>query len=157
LEGKTTTKIRNKRRAFIMKKYFQFDELGTSYKKEFIGGLMTFLSMAYILFVNQAMLSLADVPDLPAEMRMDTGAVFVATAIAAAIGSLLMGLIAKYPVALAPGMGLNAFFAFSVVLGMGVPWQTALSGVLVSGIIFVILTLTGIRETIINAIPAELK
>lgn len=140
-----------------MRKYFQFDELGTTYKREFIGGLTTFLSMAYILFVNPAMLSLSDVPDLPDSMRMDAGAVFVATAVAAAIGSLLMGLIAKYPVALAPGMGLNAFFAYSVVLGMGVPWQTALAGVFVSGVIFILLTLSGIRETIINAIPAELK
>ncbi|MCH1627479.1 NCS2 family permease [Ferdinandcohnia quinoae] len=140
-----------------MKNYFQFDELGTTYKREFIGGLTTFLSMAYILFVNPAMLSLSDVPDLPDAMRMDSGAVFVATAVAAAIGSLLMGLIAKYPVALAPGMGLNAFFAYSVVLGMNIPWQTALAGVFVSGIIFILLTLSGIRETIINAIPAELK
>jgi len=140
-----------------MKKYFQFEQLGTNYRRETIAGLTTFLSMAYILFVNPAMLSLSDIPDLPAEMRMDQGAVFVATALAAAIGTLLMGIIAKYPVALAPGMGLNAFFAFSVVLGMGVPWQTALSGVLVSGIIFIGLTLTGLREKIINAIPAELK
>lgn len=140
-----------------MKKYFQFDELGTTYRKEFVGGLTTFLSMAYILFVNPAMLSLADIPDLPPEMRMDAGAVFVATALAAAFGTLLMGVIARYPIALAPGMGLNAFFAFSVILGMGIPWQTALSGVFVSGVIFILLTLSGIRETIINSIPAELK
>ncbi|WP_102349706.1 NCS2 family permease [Bacillus sp. Marseille-P3661] len=140
-----------------MKKYFQFEELGTNYKREFIAGLTTFLSMAYILFVNPNVLSLADIPDLPPEMRMDGNAVFAATAIAAAIGSLLMGLIAKYPIALAPGMGLNAFFAYSVVLGMQVPWQTALSGVLVSGLIFILLTLTGVREKIINSIPAELK
>src|SRR5690606_7633905 len=117
----------------------------------------TFLSMAYILAVNPAMLSLSDIPDLPSEMRMDVGAVFVATALAAAVGTLLMGLLAKYPVALAPGMGLNAFFSFSVVLGMGVPWQHALAGVLCSGIIFIILSISGIREIIINAIPAELK
>ncbi|WP_017755002.1 NCS2 family permease [Calidifontibacillus oryziterrae] len=140
-----------------MKRYFQFEELGTNYQREFIAGLTTFLSMAYILFVNPSMLSLADVPDLPAEMRMDQGAVFVATAVAAAIGTLIMGVLARYPVALAPGMGLNAFFAYSVVLGMGIPWQTALSGVLVSGCIFIVLTLSGIRETIINSIPAELK
>ncbi|MFT4417210.1 NCS2 family permease [Fredinandcohnia humi] len=140
-----------------MKKYFQFDELGTSYRKEFIGGLTTFLSMAYILFVNPSILSLSDVPDLPADMRIDAGAVFVATALAAAIGTLIMGLVARYPVALAPGMGINAFFAYSVVLGMGISWQTALSGVLVSGIVLVLLTLTRIREKIINAIPAELK
>lgn len=140
-----------------MKRYFNFDELGTSYKKEFIGGLTTFLSMAYILFVNPQMLSLADIPDLPEGIGMDPGAVFTATALAAAIGTLLMGVIGKYPIALAPGMGLNAFFAFSVVLGMGIPWQTALAGVLVSGIIFIILSLSGIREKIINVIPAQLK
>jgi adenine/guanine/hypoxanthine permease len=141
----------------LMKKYFQFEELGTNYRREFIGGLTTFLSMAYILFVNPLTLSLSAVPDLPPEMRMDQGAVFVATAIAAAVGSLLMGLIAKYPIALAPGMGINAFFSFTVILTMGIPWQTALSGTLVSGIVFILLTLSGLREKIINAIPAELK
>ncbi len=140
-----------------MKKYFQFDELGTTYKREIIGGLTTFLSMAYILFVNPSILSLSDVPDLPSELRMDANAVFVATALAAAIGTLIMGVVAKYPVALAPGMGLNAFFAYSVVLGMGISWQTALSGVLVSGIFLVLLTLTRIREKIIDAIPQNLK
>lgn len=141
----------------VIKKYFQFDELGTNYKREIIAGLTTFLSMAYILFVNPAVLSLSAVPDLPNEMRMDQGAVFTATAIAAAVGSLLMGLIARYPIALAPGMGLNAFFAFTVVLTMGIPWQTALSGVLMSGMIFILLTLSGIREKIINSIPEDLK
>ncbi|MBM6618622.1 NCS2 family permease [Bacillus suaedaesalsae] len=140
-----------------MKRYFQFEELGTNYKKEFIGGLTTFLSMAYILFVNPDILSMSAIPDLPEEMRMNKEAVFTATAIAAALGSLLMGIIARYPIALAPGMGLNAFFSFTVVLGMGIPWQTALSGVLVSGLIFIALTLTGAREKIINAIPAQLK
>lgn len=131
-----------------MKRFFQFEDLGTNYKTEFVAGLTTFLSMAYILFVNTDILSATG---------MDQGAVFTATAIAAAVGSLLMGLIAKYPIALAPGMGLNAFFAFSVVLGMQVPWETALAGVFVSGLIFIVLTLTGVREKIINAIPAELK
>jgi adenine/guanine/hypoxanthine permease len=140
-----------------MKRYFQFDELGTNYKKEFIGGLTTFLSMAYILFVNPSVLSLSVIPDLPDAMRMDQGAVFTATAIAAAVGSLIMGILAKYPIALAPGMGLNAFFAFTVVLTYGVPWETALSGVLVSGLVFIVLTLSGIREKIINAIPSEMK
>ncbi|MGD6818230.1 NCS2 family permease [Metabacillus sp. 84] len=140
-----------------MKKYFQFEELGTNYRKETIGGLTTFLSMAYILFVNPMTLSLSTVPDLPDSMRMDQGAVFTATALAAAVGTLLMGLLARYPVALAPGMGLNAFFAFTVVLTMGIPWQTALSGVLVSGIFFTLLTLSGLREKIINSIPSELK
>lgn len=140
-----------------MKKYFQFDELGTNYRREIIGGLTTFLSMAYILIVNPLTLSLNSVPDLPDSMRMDPGAVFVATALAAAVGSLFMGLIARYPIALAPGMGLNAFFAYTVILTYGIPWQTALTGVLFSGLIFIVLSLTGVRETIINAIPAELK
>ena len=140
-----------------MKKYFEFDKLGTNYRREIIGGLTTFLAMAYILVVNPLTLSLEAIPDLPDAMRMDKGAVFVATALAAAVGSLFMGLIAKYPIGLAPGMGLNAFFAFSVVLGMGIPWQTALTGVLFSGLIFIVLSLSGLRETIINAIPAQLK
>lgn len=131
-----------------MKKYFQFKELGTNYRRETIGGLTTFLSMAYILAVNPLMLANAD---------MDKDSVFVATALAAAIGTLIMGILAKYPIALAPGMGLNAFFAFSVVLGMGMPWETALTGVMFSGLIFIILSLTGLRETVINAIPAQLK
>ncbi|RFB10979.1 NCS2 family permease [Bacillus sp. HNG] len=140
-----------------MKKYFQFDELGTTYRREIIGGITTFLSMAYILFVNPSILSLSDVADFPEALRMDANAVFVATALAAALGTLIMGVVAKYPVALAPGMGLNAFFAYSVVLGMGIAWQTALSGVLVSGIVLVLLTLTRIREKIIDAIPQNLK
>lgn len=140
-----------------MKKYFEFEKLGTNYRREIIGGLTTFLAMAYILVVNPLMLSLDAIPDLPDAMRMDKGAVFVATALAAAVGSLFMGLIARYPIGLAPGMGLNAFFAFSVVLGMGIPWQTALTGVLFSGLIFIVLSLSGLRETIINAIPMQLK
>jgi len=131
-----------------MKKFFQFEELGTNFKTETTAGITTFLAMAYILFVNPQTLSAAG---------MDEGALFTATALAAAIGTLVMGLVAKYPVALAPGMGLNAFFAYTVVIGYGIPWETALSGVLVSGIILVILTLTGIREMIINAIPGNLK
>ena len=140
-----------------MKKYFEFDKLGTNYRREIIGGLTTFLAMAYILAVNPLVLSLDGVQDIPDSMRMDKGAVFVATALAGAVGSLFMGLIARYPIGLAPGMGLNAFFAFSVVLGMGVPWQTALTGVLFSGLIFIGLSLSGLREMIINAIPAQLK
>lgn len=140
-----------------MKKYFEFDKLGTNYRQEIIGGVTTFLAMAYILVVNPSMLSLESVADLPEAMRMDKGAVFVATALAAAVGSLFMGIIAKYPIGLAPGMGLNAFFAYTVVLTYGIPWQTALTGVLFSGLIFIILSLSGIREIIINAIPAQLK
>ncbi|TWT14514.1 NCS2 family permease [Planomicrobium sp. CPCC 101079] len=140
-----------------MKKYFLFDELGTNYRREIIGGLTTFLAMAYILVVNPLTLTLDSVPDLDASLRMDYGAVFMATALAAAIGCLIMGILAKYPIALAPGMGLNAFFAYTVILTYGIPWQTALTGVLFSGLIFIVLSLSGIRETIINAIPADLK
>lgn len=140
-----------------MRNYFKFDELGTNYKKEILGGLTTFLSMAYILAVNPAMLSLAGVKNIPDSMRMDAGAVFVATILASIVGCLFMGLIANYPIALAPGMGLNAFFAFTVVLQYNIPWQTGLTGVLFSGIFFALLTMTGLRETIINAIPFELK
>lgn len=140
-----------------MKKYFEFEKFGTSYKTESVAGLTTFLAMAYILIVNPLMLSLASVGDYPDALRMDQGAVFTATALSAAIGCLVMGLYAKYPIALAPGMGLNAFFGYTVVLTMGIPWQTALAGVLVSGLIFIALTLTGLREKIINSIPAELK
>lgn len=129
-------------------KYFEFGKFGTSYGKEILAGLTTFLAMAYILAVNPLILG---------DAGMDTGAVFTATAIAAIIGSLVMGLYAKYPIALAPGMGLNAFFAYTVVLGAGVAWEQALGAVFVSGIIFLILAVSGIRETIINAIPSSLK
>ncbi|MFJ8089898.1 NCS2 family permease [Lysinibacillus sp. NPDC095746] len=131
-----------------MKKYFMFDQLGTNYRREIIGGITTFLAMAYILAVNPGMLENAG---------MDKGAVFVATALAAAVGSLIMGIFAKFPISLAPGMGLNAFFAFTVVGAYGIPWQTGLTGVFFSGVIFIILSLTGIRETVINAIPVQLK
>ncbi|MEB2302189.1 NCS2 family permease [Lysinibacillus xylanilyticus] len=131
-----------------MKKYFMFNELGTNYRREIIGGITTFLAMAYILAVNPGILENAG---------MDKGAVFVATALAAAVGSLIMGIFAKFPISLAPGMGLNAFFAFTVVGAYGIPWQTGLTGVFFSGVIFIILSLTGIRETVINAIPVQLK
>lgn len=141
-----------------MKKYFRFEELNTNYRTEFIAGLTTFLAMAYILFVNPSTLSLESVEVLPDGVtRMDKGAVFTATAIAAAVGTLFMGVIARYPIGLAPGMGLNAFFAYTVVLGYQIPWETALAGVLASGVIFIFLTLSGLREKIINAIPANLK
>jgi adenine/guanine/hypoxanthine permease len=140
-----------------VKKYFQFEELGTTYRREFMGGLTTFLAMAYILVVNPITLTLANIPDLPESMRMDYGAVFVATALAAAVGSIIMGLLGKYPMALAPGMGLNAFFAYTVVLGSGIPWQHALGAVLISGVFFLLLTISGWREKIINAIPIDLK
>lgn len=128
--------------------YFELEKLGTDIKTEFIAGITTFLAMAYILFVNPLTLSVTG---------MDEHAVFTATALAATIGTLIMGIIAKYPIATAPGMGLNAFFAYTVVLGYGIPWETALSGVFISGVILVILTMTKIREIIINAIPESIK
>lgn len=141
-----------------MKKYFEFDRLQTNYKTEFMAGLTTFLAMAYVLFVVPSTLALVGVEDLPDGVtRIDQGAVFTATAIAAAVGSLFMGVIAKYPIVLAPGMGLNAFFAYTVMLGYGIPWEIGLAGALVSGLIFMVLTLTGLREKIINSIPGQLK
>lgn len=133
----------------MISRYFRFGENETNFRREVTGGVTTFLAMAYILFVN---------PSILGDAGMPKDAVFTATALAAVIGCLLMALIANYPVAIAPSMGLNAFFAYSVVLGpMHVPWQTALVGVLFSGIIFVIITLLKIREMILNAIPQDLK
>lgn len=130
-------------------RFFRFQEHNTNMRTEVVAGVTTFLTMAYILIVNPAILGY--------DGGMDFGAVFVATAVAAAIGTLLMGLLANYPIALAPGMGLNAYFTYTVVLGMGVPWQTALGAVFISGVAFLILTMTKIRETIINAIPSGMK
>ncbi|WP_091040216.1 solute carrier family 23 protein [Glycomyces harbinensis] len=127
----------------------------TNWKREILAGTTTFLAMAYILAVNPGILSFgltAAGVDAP-----NPGAVFTATALASALGCLVMGLWARYPIATAPGMGLNAFFAFTVVLTLGIPWQTALTGTLVSGVLFFILAVTGAREAIINAIPAQLK
>ncbi|MDT9725906.1 NCS2 family permease [Xylanibacillus composti] len=134
-----------------MARYFEFAKYGTTYRKEFVAGLTTFLAMAYILAVNPGMLS--------DQTGLEFGEVFTATAVAAIIGTLVMGIVAKFPIALAPGMGLNAFFAYTVVsdFGMGIPWQDALAGVFISGLIFLVLSFTGIRETIINAIPQGLK
>ncbi|HEU5139479.1 MAG TPA: NCS2 family permease [Bacillales bacterium] len=131
-----------------MERFFRYKENGTTHRREVTAGVTTFLAMAYILFVN---------PSILADAGMDKGAVFTATALSAVIGCLLMALVANYPVAIAPSMGLNAFFAYSVVIGMGVPWQTALVGVLFSGILFVIITLLKLREMILNAIPQDLK
>ena len=129
-------------------KTFKLSENNTSVKTEVIAGITTFMTMAYILVVNANILS---------ETGMDKGAVFAATAIAAFIGSCAMGLLANYPIALAPGMGLNAFFAYTVVLGMGYSWQFALCAVLIEGIIFILLTITNVREKIIDCIPPVLK
>ncbi|MCB5240015.1 MAG: NCS2 family permease [Niallia nealsonii] len=140
-----------------MKKFFKFEELGTNYRREFLGGFTTFLAMAYILAVNPFTLTLGDVADLPDALRMDYGSVFVATALAAAVGSLIMGIFANYPIALAPGLGLNAYFAYTVVLTQGHPWQYALAAVFISSVFFLLLTISGLREKLINAIPIELK
>ncbi|MBZ1510058.1 NCS2 family permease [Leuconostoc mesenteroides] len=128
--------------------YFKLDELNTSVRTEFIAGLTTFASMAYILFVNPTVLGAAG---------MDKGAVFTATAIASAVATIFMGVVALYPIAIAPGLGVNAFFAYSVVIGMGVKWETAIAGVFVAALIFLVLTFFKIREKIINIIPQNLK
>lgn len=140
-----------------MRKYFEFDKLGTNYRREIIAGITTFLAMAYILAVNPFILSGADLPaDLKANYP-DYGAVFTATALAAAIGTLVMAFVGRLPIAQAPGMGLNAFFTYTVVLSMHIPWQQALAGVFISCTIFLILSLTGVREAIVNSIPQGLK
>lgn len=131
-----------------MKNYFQFAERNTSYKQETIAGITTFLSMAYILAVNPVMLS---------QTGMDKGALFTATALTAIVGTLLMGLMSNYPIGVAPSMGINSFFTYSVCIGMNIPWQTALAGVFIAGILFMILSLLKIREKIINVIPEDLK
>ncbi|PWG00555.1 NCS2 family permease [Levilactobacillus bambusae] len=128
--------------------YFHFDEMGTSFRIEFIAGLTTFVSMAYILFVN---------PNVLGASGMDKGAVFTATALASAFGCFLMGILANYPIAISASLGINAFFSYSVVIGMHVPWQTALAGVFAASILFMILTAFKIREKVVDAIPADLK
>lgn len=132
----------------MLEKMFKLKMNNTDVKTEVLAGITTFMTMAYILAVNPSLLSASG---------MDSGAVFTATALAACVGTLLMSLLANYPFALAPGMGLNAYFAFTVVLGMGYTWQFALTAVLVEGIIFVILSVTNVREAIFNAIPMTLK
>ncbi|GGL60049.1 NCS2 family permease [Sporolactobacillus putidus] len=131
-----------------LSRYFQFSELKTTFGREMLAGLTTFISMGYILFVNPSVLGASG---------MDKGAVFTATALSSALGCLIMGIVAKYPIAIAPGLGVNAFFAFSVVIGMKVPWQTALAGVFIAAVIFFIITVFKIRELIINAIPQSMK
>ena len=131
-----------------IQRYFQLKEHRTDVRTEVLAGATTFLSMAYITVVNPAILS---------DAGMDFGAVFVATCLAAAVGSLIMGVWANYPIAQAPGMGQNAFFTYGVVLGLGHTWEAALGAVFVSGIIFVILSLLPVREWLINAIPRNLK
>ncbi|SMC25457.1 putative MFS transporter, AGZA family, xanthine/uracil permease [Andreprevotia lacus DSM 23236] len=132
----------------MLEQLFKLKEHGTDVRTEVIAGFTTFLTMAYIVFVNPSILSATG---------MDFNAVFVATCLAAALGTAIMGLVANYPMALAPGMGLNAYFTFSVVKGMGVPWQVALGAVFISGIVFLAVSLFKVREAIVNAIPQSLK
>ncbi len=132
----------------MLERYFQLSAHGTTIRTEIVAGFTTFLTMAYIMFVNPAILS---------DAGMDRGAVFVATCIGTAIGTLIMGLYANYPLALAPGMGLNAYFTYGVVKGMHYTWEVALGAVLISGVLFLILSLLKLREWIVDAIPQSLK
>jgi len=133
-----------------MEKFFKLQERGTTVQRELVAGLTTFLTMAYILAVNPGMLgSIGN--------GMTAGAVFTATALASAIATLVMAFLANLPIALAPGMGLNAFFTYTVVMGMGYSWQLALTAVFLEGILFIVLSLFNVREAIIKAIPANLK
>lgn len=127
---------------------FHISESGSSIKRESLAGLTTFVSMAYILFVN---------PSVLGDAGMNKGAVFTATALSAILGSLLMGILANYPIAIAPGLGDNAFFTYSVVIAMGIPWEDAMAGVLVASILFTILSFLKVREIVIDAIPQDLK
>lgn len=132
----------------MFEKLFHLKENGTNVKTEITAGITSFFTMAYIIFVNPQILSAAG---------MDAGAVMLATCIASAIGTFLMAFLANYPFALAPGMGLNAFFAFTICGSMGYSWQAALAAVFISGCLFIIITVTGVREAIVRAIPMELK
>ncbi len=136
------------RNAGALERYFKLSEHGTSVRTEVIAGITTFMTMAYILIVNPIILS---------ETGMDKGAIFTATALSAAIATFLMAFLANLPFALAPGMGLNAFFAFSVVIGMGYSWQFALTAVLIEGIIFILLTFLKVREAIVDGMPTVIK
>src|SRR5262247_3213818 len=130
-----------------LERYFEFEALETNWRTEILAGFTTFMTMAYIIFVNPSILHEAGIP-LPAATA--------ATCISAAAGSLLMGVFARYPIALAPGMGLNAYFTYVVVKGMGIPWQAALGAVFLSGVVFLILTVLGVRQLILSTIPSEL-
>ena len=132
----------------FIKSYFQLDKYKTNVKIEFLAGLTTFISMSYILFVNPSVLGVSG---------MDKGAVFTATALASALGTAIMGIVANYPIGEAPALGINAFFAYTVCVGMHVSWETALAAVFVASIIFILITMFKLREMIINAIPSDLK
>ena len=133
----------------LLTKLFGFDPTKSTVRKEIIAGITTFLTMSYILAVNPSLFGALE--------GMPGGAVFTSTAIAAIIGCLAMAFIGKLPFGLAPGMGLNAFFVYTVCMGMGYTWQFALTAVLIEGFIFIILTLTNVREAIVNAIPLSLR
>ena len=132
----------------MFERLFKLSEHGTTVRTEVIAGLTTFLTMSYIIFVN---------PDILSTTGMDRDAVFVATCLAAALGSMVMATMANWPIGMAPGMGLNAFFAFTVVAALGFTWQQALGAVFISGMIFVLLTVTGIRSWLIEGIPHSLR
>lgn len=132
----------------MLEKLFHLKDKKTNVKTELVAGLTTFLAMAYILAVN---------PSILGQSGMDANSVFMATAISAGIASILMGVLANFPVALAPGMGVNALFTYTVVLGMGYSWEAALASVFISGVIFLVISVTGVRKMIINAIPQQLK
>ncbi|MBB3543233.1 MULTISPECIES: NCS2 family permease [unclassified Rhizobium] len=132
----------------MFQRLFKLSEHGTSVRTELIAGVTTFLTMSYIIFVN---------PDILSTTGMDRDAVFVATCLAAALGSIIMALVANWPIGMAPGMGLNAFFAFTVVAALGFTWQQALGAVFISGMIFVLLTVTGVRRWLIDGIPHSLR
>lgn len=132
----------------MLNSFFRLEQHGTTVRREMAAGATTFLTMAYVVFVNPAILS---------DAGMDPGGVFVATCLAAAVGTAIMGLWANYPIAMAPGMGLNAFFTYGVVLGMGYPWEVALGAVFLSGVVFVAISVFRVREWIINAVPHSLK
>lgn len=136
------------RRDGLLQQMFKLREHGTDVRTEVVAGITTFMTMAYIIFVN---------PGIVAETGMPFDAVLIGTALAAAVGTLLMALLANYPFALAPGMGLNAYFAFTIVLGRGIPWETALGAVFISGVLFVLLTVSRVREAIVDAVPDVLK
>jgi len=139
-----------------MEKFFKLQEKGTTYQREILAGITTFLTMAYILAVNPGLLS-GRSDGLEALIGMPWGGVFTATALAAAIATIVMAFAANLPVALAPGMGLNAFFVYTAVLGMKYSWQVALAAVFLEGILFMALSLFNVREAIIKAIPANMK
>src|SRR3954453_19155922 len=145
--GKLYPPGHNTRMLSALERYFEFKRLRTDWKTEIVAGATTFVTMAYIIFVNPSILRETGMPFEPG---------VAATCVCAAFGSIVMGALARYPIALAPGMGLNAYFTYTVVKGMGIPWQTALGAVFLSGVAFLILTLIGIRQLIVKSIPPEL-